>query len=167
MTSERKSTSELHPVVRRFVQDAGNTAQSFGVGRIVGQIYAYLYFSAGPRALADLQEALGISKGSASMGVRQLEQWDAVRKVWVKGDRKDYYEANDWLGRILKNALIETVGQRMTAYESLLGEAGEHLATSENDEAAAFVAERVAHLKRFHDRVRSVWNSPIVKTLTK
>ena len=109
MGNRVKEDVAVAPVVRRFIEDAGNASQSLGVGRVLGQIYAYLYFSASPRCLADLQNVLGISKGSASICVRQLEQWGAVRKIWVKGDRKDYYEANDWFGQILKNAAPEGV----------------------------------------------------------
>ena len=77
-------------VVDKFIEDAGNLAQSFGLGRVVGQIYAYLYFSRTSKGLHDMQQDLHISKGSASMCVRQLEQWGAVSKIWIKGDRKDY-----------------------------------------------------------------------------
>ncbi|OVE74449.1 hypothetical protein BVX94_00240 [bacterium B17] len=112
----------MNSIIHKFIEDAGNMTQSFGLGRAVGQIYAYLYFSENPRNLADMQGALGISKGSASTNVRQLEQWGAVKKVWIKGDRKDYYEASDWFGKILKNALQDTVGKKMKSYANLLQE---------------------------------------------
>ena len=110
-------------VIRRFIEEAGTSTQSLGLGRNVGQIYAYLYFSPEPRNLGDMQDALGISKGSASMSVRQLEQWDAVRRVWIKGDRKDYWEASDWFGRILKRALFDTIAQKMSVYTDLIDNA--------------------------------------------
>jgi len=65
---------------------------------------------------------LGISKGSASIGVRQLEQWAAVEKIWVKGDRKDYYQANDAFGRIVRNAMFDLAGERMENSAGLLSE---------------------------------------------
>lgn len=155
----------LNSVVRRFIQDTGNITQSLGIGRVVGQIYAYLYFSREPRGLHDLQSALGISKGSASMGVRQLEQWSAVRKVWIKGDRKDYYEANDWFGRILKNAVIDTVGQRLESYASMLDQVQSELAGIEGDGEAEFVRERVDRLRAFQEKAQKAWNSPMMKIL--
>ena len=103
------------PIVRKFVEDAGNTTQALGVGRVIGQIFAYLYFSEEPRTLDDMKEALGISKGSASMGVRQLEQWGAVQRVWVKGDRKDYYNANDYFGQIVRNIATDLMGKRLAS----------------------------------------------------
>lgn len=156
----------MHPIVRRFVQDVGHATQSFGVGRVVGQIYAFLFFSREPKTLADLTSALGISKGGASMGVRQLEQWGAVRKVWVKGDRKDYYEANDWLGRILKSVIMDTVGKKMAVYRALLDSVEAQLAnTSESDGEGRFIKERVQHLRRFHGRLQKLWQNPLVQTL--
>jgi DNA-binding transcriptional regulator GbsR (MarR family) len=160
------ASSDLHPVVRRFVQEAGSLTQSLGLGRVLGQIYAYLYFSQTPQSLGDLQRALGISKGGASMCVRQLEQWDAVRKVWVRGDRKDYYEANDWFGNILKKAVMDTVGKRLSSYQSLLEQMG---ASAANDPGwngeGAFVQERIGRLQKFQTRAQRLWKNPLLQTL--
>ena len=143
-------------------------SQSLGFGRAVGQVYAYLYFSRASRSLADMQEALGISKGSASMTVRQLEQWGAVKQVWVKGDRKDYYRANDWFGRILKNLLFDSVGKKLASYSAMLDEADAELANQTSDrEEQAFIKDRIAHLRKFQSHALSVWNSPVMKMLMK
>jgi len=165
---QMSNPSELNPVVRRFVEDAGSVTQSFGVGRVIGQIFAYLYFSPEPRNLADMQAALGISKGSASTGVRQIEQWGGVRKVWIKGDRKDYYEASDWFGRILKNAILDTVGKKMSGYSSLLDEVEEDLKELRaGDGDIGFLRERIRHLRRFQKRTEGAWHSPLLKRLLK
>ena len=85
---------ELEQIRERFIETGGHITQSIGVGRVIGQVFAHIYFSPRPQTLDDLTRELHISKGAASMSVRQLEQWGAVRRVWVKGERKDYYEAN-------------------------------------------------------------------------
>ncbi len=163
------ASHELPTVVRRFVEDAGNTAQSLGIGRVLGQIYAYLYLSPKPRSLADLENALGISKGSASMGVRQLEQWNAVRKIWVRGDRKDYYEANDWLGEIVRNVLRDMVGTKLSTATALLDELKAEINGGAGPGAAErdFVADRLQHLRDFHAKAQKVWGSRIVRMLLK
>ena len=150
--------------VLRFTEDAGHLSQSLGVGRAIGQVYALLYFSPRPLGLADMQESLGISKGSASMTVRQLEQWGAVRKVWVKGDRRDYYEANDWIGQILRNVLVDTIGKRLAQTNSLLAEIPEAGADTD-DSDAAFIRKRLDHLRKFQLRARKVWSHPLVVQL--
>ncbi len=160
----------LHPLVYRFIEDAGNTTQSFGVGRVIGQIYAFLYFSPSPETLDGMRDGLGISKGSASIAVRQLEQWGAVQKVWVKGDRKDYYTAKDAFGKIIKNAILEMVGKKMGDYESLLAEAREQLesgAIEDDADRIAFMQERLEHLQKFQRWSHQLWNSPMLQTLLK
>jgi DNA-binding transcriptional regulator GbsR (MarR family) len=160
--------SSLHPLVHRFIEDAGNMTQSLGVGRVIGQIYAYLYFGREPKNLADMREALGISKGSASTGVRQLEQWRAVRKVWVKGDRKDYYEASDWFGQIVKNAVLDTVGKKLSSYGSLLEQIESDLSRIPGgDGEGKFIRERVAALRAFQKKAQWVWNKPMIRRLLK
>jgi len=160
--------SSLNPLVYRFIEDAGNMTQSLGVGRVIGQIYAYLYFGREPKNLAHMQEALGISKGSASTGVRQLEQWGAVRKVWVKGDRKDYYEASDWFGQIVKNAVLDTVGKKMSSYGALLEQVESDLARIQGgDGEGEFIRDRVATLRAFQKKTQDLWSNPIIRKLLK
>ena len=174
------------PIVRKFIEDAGNTTQSLGVGRVIGQIFAYLYFSEEPRGLDDMKEALGISKGSASMGVRQLEQWGAVQRVWVKGDRKDYYTANDYFGQIVRNIATDLMGKRLAALGQSLDSAeielsscqvvellsespqGQSLTTKQlNNSTTDFLRTRVRRLRDFQQKVNKTWNNPIVKLMLK
>ena len=161
------------PIIRRFIEDAGNTTQALGVGRVVGQIFAYLYFSEEARTLDDMKEALGISKGSASMGVRQLEQWGAVQRVWVKGDRKDFYTANDYFGQIIKNIMIDVMGKRLDALSRSLDTAEIELRKSPPNnkqpitDNSPFIQGRVQRLREFQAKVNSTWNNPIVKLMLK
>lgn len=148
--------------VRRIIQEAGSTTQALGLGRICGQLYAYLYFSERPRSLADMQAALDISKGSASMTVRQLEQWGAVEKIGVAGDRKDYYLANEWVGKIVRNILDEMAGRRLAVYDTLLADTRAALPDGGGNE---FLVARVELLQKFCTRVHRLWGNPLVKAL--
>ena len=135
-----------------------------GAGRVIGQAYALLYFSAEPLNLVDMQKILGISKGSASTAVRQLEQWRAVRKIWVKGDRKDYYVAEDWLGGVLKNALMDTVGGKLASYAGLLEEI-EHGLDGSDGESTVFIRKRIEKLRAFQKKAAMLWGNPLVEKL--
>ncbi len=137
--------------------------QSIGAGRVLGQLYAYLYFSPGPRSLGDMQAGLGISKGSASMAVRQLEQWGGVRRVWVQGDRKDYYEANDWFGQIIRNVLLDRIGTSLASSARLIEDAREELSEKNGSEQAEFIRDRVEQLEAFQAKAQRLWSSPILK----
>jgi len=164
--SKREIKMKLNPIVRRLVEDAGGLTQSLGSGRVIGQIYALLYFSREPANLSQMQEALGISKGSASTGVRQLEQWGAVRKVWVKGDRKDYYSANDWLGGVVRSALSDMIGRKLGAFSSLLNSIESQLSAEPGgDGDEKYVRERIGKLKKFQKNAERMWNNRLIRKL--
>ena len=157
---------------QRFIEATGHATQTFGFGRIIGQVYAHVYLSREPQSLDDLCDKLGISKGSASMVVRQLEQWSALRQVWVKGDRKDYYETTDAFGKIFRNALVEMVGRTMETTDGLLGEADTALGAKngkngKNAADLAFLRERIGRVRKFRDRAQGLWNSPVIRMLFK
>ena len=87
----------------KFLENIGRLCDSFGLNGFIAQLYAVLYLSDKPLSLDELAERLKASKGNVSINIRELESWGAVKSVWVKGSRKDFYEANlDVKGVILK-----------------------------------------------------------------
>lgn len=156
----------------RFVEEAGLTTQALGYGRTLGQIFGELYLSPDPLTLDQLTERLEVSKGGASMAVRKLEQWGAVRKVWVKGDRKDYLEARDEFGVIVRKALLDTAAERMRHVGALLKEA-EQLLEKKNDQVhddpkrIAFYRKQIRTLTVFRDRARWIWDRSLVRLIMK
>ncbi len=161
---------ELQQIRARFIESAGHFTQSFGFGRILGQIFAHVYFSREPQSLDDLSRLLDISKGSASMAVRQLEQWAALRRVWVKGDRKDYYVTTDEFGRVIRKALLDVMGRKMETADAVLKDAEAHLkgkSKNNSDDDREFLRERVARIQAFRDKTQWLWESPVIKMLLK
>lgn len=162
---------DLAALRQQFVEAAGHATQTFGFGRIIGQIYAHAYFTPQPLSLDDLARDLGISKGSASMAVRQLETWGALRKLWVKGDRKDYYEPTEEFGKIIRKALVDLVGQSMESADSLISQTEaqlQQLPSSESvDAEIAFFRKRVAKIDWFRKRAQGLWESPVIRMLFK
>src|SRR2546421_3286977 len=76
-------------VIDLFVQ----LSRLLGQPRSLAEIYGLLFISAQPLAMDDLIERLGMSKGSASQGLKFLHNLGAVRTVYVPGDRRTHYEA--------------------------------------------------------------------------
>lgn len=70
------------------------------------QLYAILFLSDELLCLNDIAETLGISKGNASVNIQELEKLGVVRKIWVKGSRKDFYEAELDLEKLIKNGIV-------------------------------------------------------------
>lgn len=150
----------------RFIDLGGRSAQRLGLPRSLGQIYAVLYLSPRPLSLQDLMDALHISKGNASMGVRQLKAWSALEQVWVKGDRRDYYQANPHFRSVLKHLLGVLIKPRLESTARQLEEMqqlGTPRAGSTPDADSVFIRQRLVQLHRFETRVRKVL--PLVEKL--
>ena len=165
------SSPQLDAARRNFIEAGGNTTQSFGFGRIPGQLFALLYLSAKPLCLDDIARELGVSKASVSTTVRQLAQWAAVRRVWVKGDRKDYYEAETDFGSMLRQGLLttfrkklETAGTQIGNVETTLQRAMENIDDGEREEMRV-VAERLERAKNFHNKLHGMLNNPVIDHL--
>ena len=75
--------------------------QLFGLPRSMGQIFGLLCLSVEPMSLSKMSSMLRITKGSTRIGTRQLASWGCIRKGWVPGDRRDYYEVNKDLGQCI------------------------------------------------------------------
>lgn len=83
----------MEETVDRFVHLWSDMAAAWGINRTMAQIHALLYAESRPLNTDDVMDRLGISRGSASMNLRELLQWELIRKVAVEGDRKEYFAA--------------------------------------------------------------------------
>lgn len=92
---EIKNIHSVDEVMDTFIQGAGKISSALlgMVNKVGGQIYALLFLSEKPLSLDEIAEKLHISKSNISVNIRMLEEFRLVKKVWVKGSRKDYYEA--------------------------------------------------------------------------
>jgi HTH-type transcriptional regulator, glycine betaine synthesis regulator len=81
------------PSVQRFVDAWGSMGTLWGINRSVARVHALLMASEGPVSLDEIAGRLDISKGNASMSLRELRTFGVVRPVRAPGDRRDYYVA--------------------------------------------------------------------------
>ncbi len=90
------------------VSDAvGRLIEFWGFKRNMGRIWAVLYLSPEPLSAEDMRLALGLSSGAISMTLSELSRWGVVRRVWVQGERKDFYTAEVQLWRMISRVLGE------------------------------------------------------------
>jgi DNA-binding transcriptional regulator GbsR (MarR family) len=141
----------------RFIDLGGRSAQRLGLPRSLGQIYAALYLSPRPMSLQDLMDILEISKGNASTGVRQLKAWGALEQIWVRGDRRDYYQANPDFRRVLKHLLSVLIKPRLESTSRQLEEM-QRLSPPRPAAGsdAAFIRDRLHQLHAFETRIRKI-----------
>ncbi len=105
-----------------FVQGAGKISSALlgMINRVGGQIYALLFLSEEPLSLDDIADRLAVSKSNVSINIRMLEEYNLVRKVWVKGSRKDYYAAERvYPKKVLKDFLEKIRGSLTDAITTI------------------------------------------------
>jgi len=112
--------SEIEEIRDYFIEIAGSMAGNLGLNSIAGQMYALLYISSEPVSLDEITHILKVSKGNASVNIRVLERWGAVKKVWVKGSRRNFYKANEDILKIITNCLKEGLTKRTKEIDSEL-----------------------------------------------
>lgn len=76
-----------------FIRRWGEMAASWGIGRTMAEIHALLFLSTEPLCTDDVMERLAVSRGSASMNLRELVRWGLISRVHRMADRKEYFEA--------------------------------------------------------------------------
>ena len=153
-------------IIQKLIENAGSTTQSLGMGRVIGKVFAYLYFSETPRCMTDMQRDLKISKGSASMTIRQLQDWHAIERVERVKERREFYVASQSFGRIVKNAVADLVSTKMTTYRHILADIQREVAEMPDCvDNKTFLKERLGRLNQFQDRVAATWDNPLVKAL--
>ncbi len=113
---------KLHAAQDKFIGYICSICDDFGLNRFVAQLYGILYMSDKPLSLDEITERLGASKGNVSINIRELEKWGAVRNVWMKGSRKDYYEAEMDIKKVISNKLKSSVGKRLNEVSSMIDE---------------------------------------------
>jgi len=117
----------------KFLGSIGKLAGSFGLNDFIAKLYAVLYLSDKPLSLDDLVERLKASKGNISLNIRELERWGAVKSVWVKGSRKDYYEADTNIKKLVANKVRSGVEKRIRQVSDMIREFKELIGSAESE----------------------------------
>ena len=91
----------------RFIALWGQMASNWGIPRTMAEVHALLYIAGEPMNTDAVMSSLGVSRGSASMTLRDLEQWGIVSRVHLRGDRKEYFKAEQDIWKLFRTILRE------------------------------------------------------------
>ncbi len=75
----------------RFVEAWGEVGAVFGFSRSTARVSALLMISREPLSLGAIAERLQMSRGNASMCLKELRSWGVARRVPQAGERQDFY----------------------------------------------------------------------------
>ncbi|HVU63827.1 MAG TPA: MarR family transcriptional regulator [Phycisphaerales bacterium] len=114
----------------QFIQVWGQMGPAWGVSRTMAEVHALLYVGAKPLNTDDVMERLRISRGNASMSLRALVEWGLISRVHIRGDRKEYYEADQdaWsMARtVIRERLRREILPLLAALYDIRDQTGEH-----------------------------------------
>jgi DNA-binding transcriptional regulator GbsR (MarR family) len=92
----------------------------------MGRMWAVLYLSSGPLSAAELGERLSLSSGAVSMTLSELSRWGVVKKSWIPGERRDFYEPETdmWkmISRVFRERELRHVKESIEVFSSAITE---------------------------------------------
>ena len=91
----------------RVADTIGTLMEFWGFKRAMGRVWALLYTSPGAATAGDIGETLQMSTGAVSMTLAELMKWGVVRRSWVPGDRRDFYEAETSVWKLVSRVIRE------------------------------------------------------------
>src|SRR5947208_6010809 len=120
-----KRNGELTPLETEIIDFFFQLSRLLGQPRSLAEIYGLLFISARPLAMDDLIERLGLSKGSASQGLKFLRNIGAIKTVYVPGDRRAHYEAvaelRNLVTRFLRDQIVPHLESGQARLERIAG----------------------------------------------
>jgi len=103
---KRQELNDSQPLWReaelRAADAMGRLMEFWGFRRHMGRLWTILYLSPEPMTTAELSETLQLSTSAASLSLSDLVRWGAVRKTWLPGERKDFYQAESSVWKLLR-----------------------------------------------------------------
>ncbi|HWA75011.1 MAG TPA: hypothetical protein VG937_21880 [Polyangiaceae bacterium] len=120
----------------------GRLMEFWGFKRPMGRIWALLYLAPEPLGAAEIGDELRMSSGAVSMALSELVKWGAVKKTWRPGERRDYYEAETSIGRLVQRVLRERELVLIQEFAETLEAAEQRLSAAGSDEEARVVFKR-------------------------
>lgn len=127
----------------------GRLMEFWGFKRPMGRMWTVLYLSPAPLGAAELGEQLKMSAGAVSMTLNELLKWGAVKKSWRPGERRDFYEAETSIGKLVQRVLRERELELVRQFGDALSNAEAALPrASQSGRGPDFKRDRVHELQR-------------------
>jgi len=91
----------------KFIQSWGSLGSQWGINRTMAQIHALLLLSPEPLTTEDIMAQLKVSRGNANMNIRELINWQLVKREVRTGERKEYFIAEKDMWKVFRLILKE------------------------------------------------------------
>jgi len=91
----------------QFIALWAEMGSAWGIPRTMAECHALLYIVGEPMNTDAVMERLRISRGNASMTLRTLVEWGLVSRIHLRGDRREYFRAEQDVWRLFTIILRE------------------------------------------------------------
>ena len=140
-------------VKEQFVESWGSMGMLWGINRSMARIHALLIATEEPMTLDDICAELQISRGNASMSLKELRSWRVIQRVHVPGDRRDFYVTEQDVWAMFFRIADE---RKRREFDPAIGAVKQALdATTETDSKVRERLEQMGELLTIMDRVMS------------
>jgi DNA-binding transcriptional regulator GbsR (MarR family) len=154
--TSKTQSQNLSLIQQQVVDFFVDGVRVLGLPRSIGEIYGLLFITPDPLSLDDLVEKLGISKGSASQGLRTLKTLGAVREANSMNDRRTYYVPATELKRLVGGFIREQIRPHLDSGKSKLQQLQETADLSTDPIERAFLDERIERIESWMKRGKLV-----------
>lgn len=148
-----------------FIRRWGEMAASWGISRTMAEIHALLYLAPEPLCTDDVMDRLEVSRGSASMNLRALENWGLIYRNHRRGDRKEYFEAEkdvwimfETITRERRRREVQPIVETLERCVEMLGDDGKAKKKGEEKDMAGVYRERFEGILDFVELMNGVLN---------
>jgi DNA-binding transcriptional regulator GbsR (MarR family) len=116
--------------IQDFILHWGDLGSQWSVNRSVSQIHALLYVSEAPLTAEDIAETLALARSNVSNSLKELLAWNLIRRVPVRNDRRDHFEAETDVWEIAQRI---AAGRKQREIDPALAALSSCLAKAEGD----------------------------------
>lgn len=145
MSAKDRGDPPVDPAVLKVADAVGALIEGWGFKRNMGRMWAVLYLEDHPLTAAELGERLGLSTGAVSMLLTELLQWGIVKKAWVVGERREHYEAETSIWKMVSRVFRERELNWIKTASEQFDQAGKELGGA-RDARRKLIADRIASL---------------------
>lgn len=141
-------------IKKDFVQEFGEAYHMFGLPRLMGRVVGLLLHADEPVSLDTITKDLNVSKGPVSQIVKRLRDHNQVKRVWIPGDRKDYYAADpDIFEHSFRNHM------KMMEQNLLLSKKYQHLIENDHYDGSNAFKKHIIEMESFFNTVKTHYNN--------
>ncbi len=134
--------------VLKVADAVGALMEAWGFKRNMGRLWTVLYLESRPLSAAEIGERLSLSAGAVSMLLTEMQEWGVIKKAWVPGERREYFEpeTNIWkpVSRVFRERELQWITTAVESFDAAKTQLdGVPIA---DDARAKLITERVAGL---------------------